>query len=66
MRFTLEKKMVAQVRYYETLYVIRDGQGERVYTGTDEKTAHHIQRLLNGCRAKKAPKRKKRVKSRRK
>lgn len=51
-RFTLEKKMVVQVRYYEYMYVVRDGKGERIYTGTDEKFAKHVVRLLNGYDAR--------------
>lgn len=48
-RFILEKKLVAQVRYYEHMYLIRDKAGQRVYTGTDEKTAKSILRILNAC-----------------
>lgn len=51
-RFTIEKKMVATVRYYETLYLVRDVKGERVFTGS-EALATRIARLLNGDRARK-------------
>lgn len=57
-RFLLEKKMVVRIRYYENLYVIRDTQGERVYTGTDEKTAKTVLGLLNGYYARKKRKKK--------
>ena len=64
-RFSMERKMVVQVRYYDYLYVIRDKSGERVYTGPDEKTAKLILKALNGytfrrTRAKELAKRKKR------
>lgn len=42
--------MVVQVRYYEHLYILRDDQGERIYAGTDEKTAESILSILNGYR----------------
>ncbi len=35
-QFSLEKKMIAQVRYYETLYAIRDEKGETIFTGSEE------------------------------
>ncbi len=44
--FTLEKKLYAQVRFYETLYLVKDAKGERIYTGSEE-TAKRIQRVLN-------------------
>lgn len=44
--FTLEKKLYAQVRFYETLYLVKDAKGERIYTGSEE-TAKRIQRILN-------------------
>jgi hypothetical protein len=47
-RFKLSKKLVAVVRYYETMYMISDQQGERIYTGNDEKTANAVLRILNG------------------
>jgi hypothetical protein len=46
-RFSLEKKMVVQVRYYETMYLIHDRHGERVFAGTEEKTARTILGALN-------------------
>lgn len=42
------KKMVAQVRYYETFYIITDPNGERVYTGSDAKVATRVLAVLNG------------------
>lgn len=50
-KFTLEKKMIAQVRYYEKLYLVRDERGERIYTGSEE-TAKKILRMLNTEKAK--------------
>lgn len=44
----MEKKLVAQVRYYERLFVIFDSDGDRVFTGTDEKKAREILAALNG------------------
>lgn len=49
--FTLEKKLVATVRYYETLYLVHDSKGERIYTGSEE-TAKRILAALNGGRAR--------------
>lgn len=45
-KFTIEKKMIAQVRFYETLYKIRDEKGEAIYTGSEE-AAKKILRILN-------------------
>lgn len=45
--FTIEKKMVVQIRYYEHMYLIHDRKGERIYAGTDEKTANTVLALLN-------------------
>lgn len=45
-RFTIEKKLFAQVRFYETLYLVKDAKGERVYTGSEEM-ARKIHRVLN-------------------
>lgn len=45
-RFQIERKLLAQVRYYEEVFIVRGSDGERVYTGTEE-TAKRIQRLLN-------------------
>ncbi len=47
-RFILQKKLVACVRYYETMYFITDGEGTRVFTGNDEKIAKQILKTLNG------------------
>ena len=63
--------MIAVVRYYETLYLIRDEAGERIYTGNDEATAKRILKTLNAWRmVKEARKRKlgklKKVKGKRK
>jgi hypothetical protein len=44
-KYTLEKKLIAQVRFYETLYKIRDDKGETIFTGSEE-TAKKILRLL--------------------
>lgn len=58
--FTVEKTFVAQVKYYETLHVIRDENGQAVYTGTEEMAAK-VLRLLKADRKKKImrkPKRK--------
>lgn len=57
--FKLEKKLIASVRYYETLYLIHDTQGERVYTGSEE-SARKILKLLNGGRRLKLKSRKRR------
>lgn len=46
MKPTIEKKVIAQVRFYETLYVVRDKNGEVIFTGSQE-TAKRIQRLLS-------------------
>jgi len=35
-KFTIEKKMYAQVRYFETLYKIKDADGEVIFTGSEE------------------------------
>jgi hypothetical protein len=45
-KFTMEKKLVVQVRYYEHLFIIRDGEGERVFTGSDEKIARRVKAVL--------------------
>jgi len=41
----IEKKLIAQVRYYEELHVVTDSRGERIYTG-NKATAEKILRLL--------------------
>lgn len=55
--FTLEKKLVVQVRYYEHLYMVSDKHGTRVYTGTDEKLAKTVLGILNGDAARQKRKR---------
>lgn len=45
MKPTIEKKIIAQVRFYETLYVVRDHRGEPIFTGSEE-TAKRIQKIL--------------------
>lgn len=74
-KFTMEKKLYAQVRFYETLHLIRDAKGERIYTGSAE-TARKVLRALNSgvgrrwegrttlARAKAASKARKRPRSR--
>ncbi len=57
--FTIEKKLIAAVRYYETLYLIHDDKGERIYTGSEE-SAKRILALLNGGRGRPAVTRKRR------
>lgn len=54
-RFTLTKKLVAQVRFYEQLYMISDTQGVRVYTGTDAAKAKEILAALNAYYVKRKP-----------
>lgn len=49
--YTLERKIIGQVRFYETLYLVRDNDGERIYTGSEE-SAKRIQKLLNASRRK--------------
>lgn len=46
-RFTIEKKLIVQVRYYEELYKIRDIKGEAVFVGS-EAMARKFLKLLNG------------------
>lgn len=43
--YTVEKKMIAQVRFFEVLYKIRDDRGETIFTGSEEM-AKKIMRLL--------------------
>lgn len=54
-KFTLEKKLIAQVRFYETLYLVRDDRGERIYTGSEE-TARKILKVLNAQGKRSIPK----------
>jgi hypothetical protein len=44
-KYLIEKKLIAQVRFYEELYVIKDEKGETIFTGREE-TAKKIQKLL--------------------
>lgn len=46
-KFFVEKKFVAQIRFYEELYAVRDKNGETIFTGTPEM-ARKILKLLNG------------------
>lgn len=34
-KFTIEKKLIAQVRFYEELYMIKDDRGETIFAGTE-------------------------------
>lgn len=66
-RFTLEKKTIGVVRYYETMYIVRGPDGERLFTGGDEKVARHVARLLNGYHGRRScPRKTKPAKKRRK
>jgi len=51
-RFTVEKKTVVQIRYYETMYLIHDGNGERIFAGSEE-SAKRVLKLLNAQRGSK-------------
>lgn len=58
-RFTMKKKSVAVVRYYEDMWVIRGGNGERIFTANDEEIANRVLKKLNAETAtKRRPKRK--------
>lgn len=46
------KKLVAQVRYYESFYIISDPDGVRVFTGVEEKVAKRVLAVLNGIRVR--------------
>lgn len=47
-QYKIEKKLVVQVRYYESMFIIRDAKTEeRIYAGSDEATALGILRALN-------------------
>ncbi len=52
-QFKLEKKMIAQVRYYEILHVIRDEKGETIFTGSEELAKKLIKILKHEAAAKK-------------
>lgn len=43
---TLHETMVASVRYYETLYMVRDKDGTAIYCGNQSK-AKAIVKILN-------------------
>jgi hypothetical protein len=60
-KYTIEKKMIAQVRCYETLYIIHDERGERIYTGSQE-AATRIAAVLNRYSGAKIKPKNKRVK----
>jgi hypothetical protein len=45
-RFKMERKLIAQVRYYEELYVITDLNGEKIFVGNPE-TAKKYLKILN-------------------
>lgn len=59
-KFRLEKKLIAQVRFYETLYLVRDDRGERIYTGSEE-TARRILKALNAQGKRSIPKKKRKT-----
>ena len=42
---TIEKKFIAQVKFYEVLFQVRDSNGELIFTGSEE-TAKKIQKAL--------------------
>ncbi len=44
-KFVIEKKMIAQIRFYETLYVIKDNRGETIFTGSEEMAKRLIRML---------------------
>lgn len=54
--FTIEKKMIAQVRYYETLYKISDERGETIFTGSEEM-AKKLLKILRADALKRKAKR---------
>ena len=47
-KFSVEKKFVAQVRFYEELHVIKDGLGEVLFIGTEEMTKRILKALKAG------------------
>jgi hypothetical protein len=47
----LTKTVVAQVRYFETLYIIEDEKGERLFVGSEE-TGKRLLKLLKKQRPK--------------
>lgn len=47
MRFKLEKKLVVQVRYFENMYCLKDADGIRIFTTSDEKMARRVLTVLN-------------------
>lgn len=50
--FTVERKLIAQIRFFETLHVIRDERGETIFTGSEEMAAR-ILKVLKGDRIRK-------------
>lgn len=46
-KFVVEKRLIAQVRFFEELHVIRDERGETIFTGSPA-LAKRILKLLNG------------------
>jgi hypothetical protein len=53
MKFTVEKKLIVKVRYYEHLFFIRDSEGETLFAGVDEERAREVCILLNAYHHKK-------------
>jgi len=45
-RFQMERKLIAQVRYYEELFVITDINGEKIFVG-NKATADKYLKILN-------------------
>lgn len=56
-KFTIEKKLIAQVRFYEELFKIYDQNGEQIFTGS-ERMAKKILKMLNNPRLQSGRKRK--------
>jgi hypothetical protein len=50
-KFRIEKKLIAQVRFYEELHCIRDQNGETIFAGTPEM-AQKILKMLNAQKRK--------------
>lgn len=47
-KFSVEKKFVAQIRFYEELHVIKDEAGETLFVGTEEMTKRILKALKAG------------------
>jgi hypothetical protein len=43
--FSVEKKLVAQIRFYEELHVIKDENGETLFVGTEAMTKRILKAL---------------------